>query len=49
MLRNADLGDITRDNPTVENSKHFNREAHFPDDITSYMQGERWWEALGTS
>jgi hypothetical protein len=33
----------------VETSKHFNREAVFPDDITGYMQGERWWEAFGAS
>ena len=49
MGTDGDLGDITRDHPKVGATKYYNPHENFPQDITAYLQGERWWEALGAS
>ena len=49
MFTDGDLGNITRNHPRKEESKYFNRNAVFPDQIAKYLppRGERWWEDLG--
>ena len=47
MGTDGDLEDIMRDHPKLASTKYYSPNATFPQDLTRYLQGERWWEALG--
>jgi hypothetical protein len=49
MITGGDLGNISRNHPRKEESKYFNCDAVFPDEIAMYLppRRERWWEDLG--